>query len=116
MWGVRDGQRSAGRLGKTQSLRIRYTRPALADLEVVLDTISLRSPKGARSVQSRIQSFIELLAEYPLIGGRTDDPTIRRLPIPPYPYLVFYEVVGDEVLVHAVRYGSRDPSSTPGAD
>jgi toxin ParE1/3/4 len=97
-------------------LRIRYTRPALADLEAVLDSISLRSPEGARSVQSRIQTFIELLAEYPLIGARTDDPTIRRLPIPPYPYLVFYEVVGDEVIIHAVRHASRDPLSMPGSD
>jgi toxin ParE1/3/4 len=97
-------------------LRIRYTRRALADLEVALDNISSRSPKGAQSVQSRIQTFIELLADYPLIGARTDDPTIRRLLISPYPYLVFYEVLGDEIIVHAVRHGSRDRSSMPGAD
>jgi toxin ParE1/3/4 len=103
-------------MGETQSLRIRYTRPALTDLEVVLDTVSSRSPKGARSVQSRIQTFIELLADYPLIGARTNDPTIRRLLTSPYPYLVFYEVIGDEVIIHAVRHGSRDPSSMPGAD
>jgi toxin ParE1/3/4 len=97
-------------------LRIRYTRPALADLTVVLDIVSSRSPKGARSVQSRIQTFVELLADYPLIGARTDDPTIRRLLISPYPYLVFYEVAGGEVIIHAVRHASRDPSSMPGAD
>jgi toxin ParE1/3/4 len=97
-------------------LRIRYTRPALADLEVVLDSISSRSPKAARSVQSRIQTFIALLADCPLIGARTDDPAIRRLPVSPYPYLVFYEAVRDEVIIHAVRHGSRDPSSMPGAD
>jgi toxin ParE1/3/4 len=97
-------------------LRIRYTRPTLADLEAVLDSISSRSPKGARSVQSRIQTLIELSAEYPHIGARTDDPTIRRLPIPPYPYLVFYEVVGDDVIIHAMRHASRDPSSMPGPD
>jgi toxin ParE1/3/4 len=97
-------------------LRIRYTRPALADLTVVLDNVSSRSPKGARSVQSRIQTFVELLADYPLIGARTDDPTIRRLLISPYPYLVFYEVAGGEVIIHAVCHASRDPSSMPGAD
>jgi toxin ParE1/3/4 len=96
-------------------LRIRYTRPALVDLEVALDNISSRSPKGARSVQSRIQTFVELLADYPLIGARTDDPMIRRLLNSPYPYLV-YEVGVDEVIIHAVRHGSRVPSSIPGAD
>jgi toxin ParE1/3/4 len=103
-------------LGETQSLKIRYTWPALADLEAVLDSISSHSSKGARNVQARIQTFIDLLAEYPLIGARTDDPMIRRLSISPYPYLIFYEIVGNEVVIHAVRHSSRDPSSMPGSD
>jgi hypothetical protein len=40
------------------------------------------------------------LAVHPLIGTRTDDPLIRRLPIPHYPYLVFYQVAGDEIVIH----------------
>jgi len=96
-------------------VRIRYTRPAIADLEAVLAGISSHSPKGARRVQSRVQTFIELLADHPFIGARTDDPSIRRLPIPPYPYLIFYEVVGDEVIIHTVRHAARDPSSMPGS-
>jgi plasmid stabilization system protein ParE len=97
-------------------LRIRYTRPALADLKVVLGGISFHSPNGARRVQSRIQAFIELLADHPFIGARTDDPSIRRLSTPPYPYLIFYEVVRDEVIIHAMRHASRDRSSMPGSD
>jgi toxin ParE1/3/4 len=34
---------------------------------------------------------------------------------PPYPYLIFYEVAGDEIVVHAVRHGARDPSGMPGS-
>jgi len=96
-------------------LRIRYTRPALADLQAVLGSTSSYSPQGARRVQSRIQTFIELLADYPFVGARTDDLSIRRLPIPPYPYLIFYEVAGDEVLIHTVRHAARDPSTRPGS-
>jgi hypothetical protein len=33
----------------------------------------------------------------------------------PYPYLIFYEVVGDEVIIHAVRHGARDAGSMPRA-
>ena len=96
-------------------MRVRYTRPAIADLEAVLGAISSNSPQGARRVRSRIQTFIELLADHPFIGARTDDPSIRRLPIPPYPYLVFYEVGEYEVIIHTVRHAARDPSSMPGA-
>ena len=33
-----------------------------------------------------------------------------------YPYLIFYEVTENEVIIHAIRHGARDPSSVPGAD
>jgi hypothetical protein len=30
----------------------------------------------------------------------------------PYPYLIFYEVTGDEIVIHGVRHSARRPSST----
>jgi toxin ParE1/3/4 len=98
-------------------VKVRFTRPALADLETILDYIVAHSPKGARNVQSRLQTFIDLLAVHPLIGTRTDEPSIRRLPTPPYPYpyLIFYEVAEEEIIIHAVRHTARNPSSMPGS-
>ncbi|MGO9234022.1 MAG: type II toxin-antitoxin system RelE/ParE family toxin [Methylocella sp.] len=95
-------------------MKVRFTRPALTDLETILDYIAAHSPKGARKVQSRIGAFIGLLAVHPLIGTRTDDPSIRRLPTLPYPYLIFYEVAEEEIIIHAVCHTARDPSSMPG--
>jgi toxin ParE1/3/4 len=96
-------------------VRIRYTRPALADLDATLHYIAAHSPQGAKRVQSRIQAFIGLLAAHPLIGTRTDDSSIRRLPTSPYPYLIFYEVAEDEIIIHAIRHTARNPSSMPGS-
>jgi len=97
-------------------VRIRYTLPALADLNAILDYISDASPAGAERVKQRIQGVIELLPGHPRIGAPTDDPTIRRLSTPPYPYLVFYEIVEDEIIIHAVRHAARDPSTMPGSE
>jgi plasmid stabilization system protein ParE len=52
---------------------------------------------------------------HPDIGVRTDDPVIRRLSAPPYPYLIFYEVSETEIIIHAVRHAARDPSGMPGS-
>ena len=95
--------------------RLRYTLPALADLEAILDYIVARSPQGARRVQSRIRAVIELLTQHPFIGTRTNDPAIRRMTTAPYPYLIFYEATDAELIVHAVRHAARDPSGMPGA-
>lgn len=91
-------------------MRLRYTRPALADLAAVLDYIAERSPKGAARVHARIQAIVDLLARFPNAGFQTDDPAIRRMATTPFPYLIFYEVSDSEVIIHAVRHGARDPA------
>lgn len=74
-------------------MKLRYTNPALSELDEVLDYIALRSPQGAP----------------------TNDPRIRRIGAHPFPYLIFYEVTAAEVIIHAVRHGARDPTDMPGA-
>jgi toxin ParE1/3/4 len=95
-------------------MRLRYTEPALADLDSILDYIAARSPQGARSVQARLQKVIDLLLLYPRIGTPTAAPAIRRMTATPYPYLVFYEATADEIIIHSVRHGARDPGGMPG--
>jgi toxin ParE1/3/4 len=95
-------------------VKVRYTLPALADLESILDYIAVHSPQGAKRVQARIKAIVDLLLVHPGIGVRTNDPSIRRLTTKPYPYLVFYEVTETEIIIHAVRHGARDPSRMPG--
>lgn len=96
-------------------MKLCYTRPALADLDSILDYIAARAPQGARKVQARIRTIIDLLLAHPKIGTRTDDPTIRRMTTHPYPYLIFYEVAGDEIIIHAVRHAARNPAGMPGS-
>lgn len=96
-------------------MRLRYTLPALADLDATLSYIAVHSPQGAMRVHARIQAVLELLLTHPRVGVQTDDKTIRRINTSPYPYLIFYEVAGEEIIVHAVRHGARDPSAMPGA-
>jgi plasmid stabilization system protein ParE len=95
-------------------LRIRYTRQALDDLISVLESVAVYSPQGAKRIQSRIRTLIDLLRQYPFLGSRTNDPEIRRLTTNPYPYLVFYQVTRDTVIIHAVRHGAQNPTNMPG--
>ena len=96
-------------------MKLRYTLPALADLNSILDHIAANSPRGANRVQKRVQKIVNLLLAHPYSGLRTEDPTIRRLSTPPYPYYVFYEVADQEIIIHAIRHAARDPSGMPGS-
>ena len=66
-------------------MRLRYTLPAFADLNSILNYTAGHSPKGAKRVHARIRTVIDLLLIHPHIGSRTEDPVIRRLTTPPYP-------------------------------
>ncbi len=92
-------------------MKLRYTLPALADLDAVLDTIAAHSPQGAR----RVHAIIDLLLTFPGIGTRRDDPTIRRMTALPCPYMIFYQATEAEIIIHAIRHSAREPSGMPGA-
>jgi len=96
-------------------VKVRFTIPALDDLEEIAGYLASRSPQGARKVLSRMRALAGLLPEHPRMGTRTDDPSIRRLVVTPYPYLIFYEIGAEEIIIHAVRHAAREPSSMPGS-
>ena len=95
-------------------MKLRYTTTAARELEEVLAGIAERSPQGARNVQLRIRSAIEILAAYPSGGQLTTHPTLRRIVAVPYPYLIFYEARESEVVIIGIRHAARDPATMPG--
>jgi toxin ParE1/3/4 len=95
-------------------MRLRYTKPVLADLETVLDYVATHAPQGAKRVQARVQTSIAILLRHPGVGSKTDDPSVRRMTTTPYPYLIFYEPTVDESIIHAIHHSARDPAGMPG--
>ncbi len=90
-------------------MRLRYTPRARADLQDISAYIRERSPSAARAVIAAIRRTVSGLASFPYLGRRTDsDAETYVLSVGRYPYLVFYWVVGREVLIIHVRHGSRD--------
>ena len=96
-------------------MKLRYSPSALADLDDILDHVASHSPLGAQKVLARIQAVVDVIARHPNSGLRTEDPTIRRMTTTPFPYLIFYEPTGSEIIIHAVRHGARSPSGMPGS-
>jgi toxin ParE1/3/4 len=91
-------------------VKLRYTRRAAAELEETLAYIEERSPLGAQRVQARIQAIIDLLLRHPRAGQLTSNGRLRRLVVSPHPYLIFYEVSQDQIVIHGVRHAARRPT------
>jgi toxin ParE1/3/4 len=90
-------------------VKVRYTASALRQLDEVLGYIRQRNPQGARRVGRRIQIIVNLLAQHPLAGQPTERPRQRRIVASPYPYVVFYRVRDEEVVIQRIRHTARRP-------
>lgn len=95
-------------------MKVRYTRPAAADVVALLEFLAEQSPQGARRVRDRLRDIERLLVQFPLSGQVTRLGWLRRIVMRPYPYLLFYEATEAEVIIHSVWHGARDPSDLPG--
>ena len=96
-------------------MKLRFTSRAADELEEIIEYIRKRSPQGARHVRLRIHKMTSRVLVHPYTGTLTSS-GLRRMATTPYPYLIFYEVFADEVIIIGIRHSARNPSSMPGAD
>ncbi len=90
-------------------MRLVYSREAARQLAAILDTIAETNPQGARQVQRRIQQIIDVLPQYPAVGASAGFRDLRRLVANPYPYVITYRVMKDEVQIVRIRHAARPP-------
>jgi plasmid stabilization system protein ParE len=88
-------------------MKVRFTDTAIGELEDILRYLSERNPNAARAVATRIKDITTLLADYPLSGREADESGVRIASMVRYPFLVFYTVTADEVVILNVRHAAR---------
>lgn len=88
-------------------MRLRWTAPALRDLEAIGDWTARDNPLAAARIVTAILDQAEALATHPHLGrpGRVAD--TRELVITDLPYLLPYRVRGEDVEILAVLHGAR---------
>jgi len=90
-------------------MRVRYSRLASKDLISILSELAAKNLSAPRRFEARIRQLSERLGQYPnSFEEVADRPGIRRAPLQRYPYLLFYEVVADEVIILRIMHGSRE--------
>jgi addiction module RelE/StbE family toxin len=87
-------------------MNVRYSPRAIEDLETIRRYISNANPKAAWVVASFIRRSIRVLEEWPYHGRATGKANVRRLTVTNYPYVIFYRVDRDVVIL-AVMHTAR---------
>ena len=89
-------------------MTVRYARRARADIEAIFDYIDRHNKAGARNVVAAIKKTADLLGAYPGAGRATDIANVRVIPLVTYPYLLYYTIKDDTVVIIHVRHGLRE--------
>ena len=88
-------------------MKIRYTNRALNDLNEVVAYLEERSTTGANNVAQRLSDLLELVRHQPLSGQLSRTRRVRRDVAAPFPYIVYYRIEADYILIVGLRHTSR---------
>jgi toxin ParE1/3/4 len=90
-------------------MNVVYSPRALRDLNSIAAYLIEHSPTRTPNVLGAIKSSIDTLSFFPQIGRLVDDAEHRRVPVLRYPYMIFYRIAGNELLILHIRHTSRRP-------
>ncbi len=96
-----------------QRNEIRYTPVAVDDMDEIFSFISVDDVAAAEIMLEKLDRQISMLAEFPDLGvvlSDEDYPLVQRgyRFVVVQPYLVFYRVVDQVVVIHRILHGRRD--------
>jgi len=94
-------------------VKVRIAPRASGEIDAIFDYLSRESPSATAGFARRLDEVLSRIAEYPLTSRSTTRRHTRLANTAPYPYLVFYQVLQNEIEVVAVRHGVRNPRSMP---
>lgn len=89
-------------------MRVRFTQRAARQLDRILADLKKVNPEAAKALRRRVEDIGERIGQFP--GGFQEvfeRPGVHRIPMVRFPYLIFYKIVGDEVVVLRVIHGVR---------
>jgi len=88
-------------------MRLEWSTFAVEDRNTIFGYIDADSPQAAILVDERIESHVEQLIDFPLMGrpGRIEG--TRELVIQRTPYIAVYRLTGDTILILRLLHGAR---------
>ncbi|MDQ6418920.1 type II toxin-antitoxin system RelE/ParE family toxin [Paenibacillus sp. LHD-117] len=93
--------------------KIKYTPAAVDDMDEIFSYLSQDNVDAAENLLNKLAGQISQLGEFPQLGSvlAEDEYTLIERGyrfIVVHPYLVFYRILGDTVVIHRILHGRRD--------
>ena len=96
-----------------EDLKLRWTRPALADLVEAQNYIAKDNPSAAEAAAKRVWDAANSLCNHPEIGRQGHVQGTREWPVGQTPYLIVYRIKDETVEILRVWHGRRNWQVNP---
>jgi len=88
-------------------MRVVLTKVATRQLEAILAYVAAENPMAAQRIVARVEQVRDFLSRNPHAGYKLPHGRLRRFPLRPFPYLLYFEVCGETVHIIRVRHSAR---------
>jgi toxin ParE1/3/4 len=96
-----------------KDLKLRWTRPALADLVEAQNYIARDNPSAAQALAQRVWDAAKNLCDHPGMGRAGHVEGTREWVVSDTPYLIVYRVRDEAVEILRVWHGRRNWQANP---
>ena len=88
-------------------MKLSFSATASRQIENIHAHRSRDNPGAAMKVVARIEEAAKFIAGNPDVGRRTITRAMRAFPVAPYPYVIYFRKLRDEVRIVRVLHSSR---------
>ena len=88
-------------------MRLHLTKTAARQLDAILTHVSADNPIAAKRIAERVDEVRSFLSANPNAGYQLPHSRIRRFPIRPFPYLIYFHSSKHEVRIVRIRHAAR---------
>ena len=80
-------------------MKLKFTTEATRDFDWFTRYYAMTFPEGRRNAERQLVAILQLLAENPSAGRKSDGVETRQIPVSKTPFLIIYRTSGDTLQV-----------------
>lgn len=83
------------------------------EIDKTIEFYESRSKGLGKQFLSYLKTYLQVLKTHPELFQIKKEPGYRELTLVKFPFVIIYEIIGNEIIVYSVFYTSRNPKKKP---
>ncbi|WP_264529294.1 type II toxin-antitoxin system RelE/ParE family toxin [Flavobacterium sp. N502540] len=83
------------------------------EIDKTIEFYESRSKGLGKQFLSYLKTYLQVLKTHPELFQIKKEPGYRELTLVKFPFVIIYEIIGNEIIVYSVFHTSRNPKKKP---